>query len=1148
MMTVRRKTLLVIGATLLVLSGVLFATSRFLLLPGLSRPDEHVTREDVERAVGVLARELEGIEEVASYCAVRGPGRWSGVSARDLLSHFRLDLIIQVDVFGRVAAMGAFDRLKGQEVPVPAGVAKHLVADGVLLRQSGEKNSVRGIIGLPEGAMLVASHAVTSGEKGTVQGTVIVGRYLDEGEVSRLNGFLKSSFTVEPWRRARLPLALDDGDRAALEQNHIVIRALNDKKIAGFALIRDVNRKPVLLLRTARQRRSLGEGRAGVFHFMLFMAAVGLVFAALTVLLLEILVHSRLDRLSEGVRRVALSGDLSTRIAMSGSDELSGLAGRINGMLSALERTQHGMKRSEERYRQIVDTAHEGIWVQDARGETAYINQRMAEMLGYTREEIRGRAFTDFVERSHQMDGERFFDRLKLDGISKQDLLFRRKDGSELWAIVSGTPMRGSDGALAGSLCMIVDITERKRAEQGLQQAKEGAERANRELERSNRELERAIDHARQMALEAEAANNAKSQFLANMSHEIRTPMNGIIGMTQLAMDTDLTAEQEEYLAAVNSSAQALLSLINDILDFSKIEAGRLRLDPIGFRLRDAVGDSLKSMAVRADERGLELTYHVDAEVPDAVVGDVGRLRQIMVNLVGNAIKFTEKGEVVVIVSTESGDENEILVRFSVQDTGIGIPDEKQKMIFDSFSQADGSTTRRYGGTGLGLAICKQLVGLMGGRLWLESEDGGGSTFHFTVRLAVQDSDSASAGKAAQEVDLGGRAVLVVDDNDTNREILMDEVREWEMRPTGAPGGEAALGLMKEARDRGQAFPLVLLDATMPGMDGFALAEAIEQNPDLAGATIMMLTAAGQRGDGARCRQLGISAYLTKPIRQSDLKCAIVAVLNDRDGKTLVTRHTLRESRARLRVLLVEDNPLNQRVATRLLERMNYDVTVVNNGREGLEALEKEDFDIVLMDLQMPELDGFEATAAIREKERETGEHMPIVALTAHAMKGDRERCLEAGMDGYVTKPIDAGKLGEVIDGLATGAGRGGATLSEDDLLPFDHDAALGQMAGDEELLREAAEVFLESCPALAAELADAVARRDCAAVVRAAVAIKGSLDHFAAKRACEAAERLQRLAREGKIQAIERAWEKLEAEIERVAQSLAVLAGEREA
>jgi two-component system sensor histidine kinase/response regulator len=783
--------------------------------------------------------------------------------------------------------------------------------------------------------------------------------------------------------------------------------------------------------------------------------------------------------------------------------------GRLLAMHAVAERN---LALERNLLRTVADNIPDSIFAKDAQSRYLLANRAFANTNGVrSPEDLLGKTAFDLFphERALAMHNDDLKLMGKLQASMEEERASVDHEGHESWLLSTKVPLIDASGKIVGIVGLNRDITRHKQAEEELKLAKEAAE----------------------------AASRAKSEFLANMSHEIRTPMNGIVGMTDLALETDLTAEQREYLSLVKVSAESLLAVVNDILDFSKIEAGKFELHCFSFDLHESLEETLKSFGIRAGEKRLELVCDVQPGVPQLVIGDSTRLRQVIVNLLGNAIKFTDRGEVVLLVETRQRQDRSIDLHFAIRDTGIGVPKEKQRLIFEAFAQADGSSTRRYGGTGLGLTISTRLVDMMGGRIWLESESGVGSTFHFTAKFELPQSVKAGQEPRA-DGGLAGIPVLVIDDNPTNRRILERTVIQWGMLPTLAENGELGVELLRRAKEEGRPIVLVLLDSQMPDLDGFGTAGMIKNDPDVSQVAIMMLTSGGHRGDADRCREMGIAAYLTKPVRQWELHEAIHGVLGLKFQKTqdhkLITRLSLNEMRKHLRVLLAEDNAVNRELTVRTLSKRGHTVLIATNGREALHVLETQTVDLVLMDVQMPEMDGFEATAAIREKERTTGAHLKIIAMTAHALKGDRERCLAAGMDGYLSKPVQAEELLTVAEGMSADPGPIEASVVRNHAV-LDATVALARLDGDEALLADLSKLFCEETPRFLSAVRDALARNDSDALQRAAHSLKGSVSTFAAQDALNAVLKVEAIANAKNFDGAADACVVLEKEIERL-------------
>jgi len=1011
-MTVRRKTLLIISITCLGMVTVLYATSRWFVLGGFIKIEQTLAEENIRRVVNVMEQDIGAIDRFTSdrasieetYYGMSNKSpellHWlMGKDERGTLQTQRLNFVILMDNFGRVIESRGYNRITKEVIAVPQSLMANLAPNGPLIQTTISDGKVAGILILPEGPLLIVCRPVVRpGTEDAERGFMITGRYLDKAgdlkELIRLTNFPLSIYQVNA---PNMPADFADASRHLFKDGDIYAHPLTESVLGGYTLLNDIYGKPALILKAEMPRRMYNRGRISLLYFVCSLILAGVVFGMAVLLLLDRTVVSRLSDLSQTVTSIAASGEPTKRLNCSGNDEISSLGNSIDSMLASLQVAQWQRQQAEGRYKAFMNNIPAIASIKNREGLFLYVNGPMAKHYNIKSGDALGKTIAhwlpeDLAEKIHRDDQEIFSTGRAL----QYERIVPARDGTEHHWLTFKFPLLEPDGQLLVGTVSI-DITDRKRAEAEARRAKEMAE----------------------------AANRSKSEFLANMSHEIRTPLNGVIGMTDLALGTDLTAEQQEYLQIVKLSADSLLVVINDILDFSKIEAGKVELEKVDFDLHDLVEMTMKTLALRAEEKGLELLCDFSPDVPDAIQGDPTRLRQIILNLVGNSIKFTAEGEVHLQVALLAEKDAAPFLQFTVSDTGIGISREQQKTIFEPFTQADSSTTRKFGGTGLGLSICTHLVRIMGGEMWVESELGRGTKFHFKLPLIPATSPVDASLQPISEVLLGAR-VLIVDDNATNRQILQLMLKRWRMVPTGVNSAMDGIVELKAAAAAGKAFDLILSDLLMPEMDGFAFAEQVRTIPQICDTKIIVLSSAGRRGDVKHCEELRIAAYLMKPVRQMELKTVISGLLGKAElSQTgdVVTRFAMKNSPdagKSLRILVAEDNAVNQKLIVRLLEKRGHSVHVVLNGLEAVEILGTRKFDLVLMDMQMQVMDGFEAAGEIRNRETAEGGRLPIIALTAFAMKGDRERCLSAGMDGYLTKPIRSTELDEVLNQFAS--------------------------------------------------------------------------------------------------------------------------------
>jgi signal transduction histidine kinase/CheY-like chemotaxis protein/sensor domain CHASE-containing protein len=1081
-MTLRTRTRLVLALITVGLIAVLFVFNQFIVRRSYDTLEADMTRHDVSRVEAVVAREMDALNLLTrdwawwndTYEFVDREHRGQhdeDYRASNLgdttLQEAQLDLIVP-------APLASDTELRRQVAGDPRADAWH---DGIVLTAKAP-------------LMISAQPILNSEQEPPARGTLIMGRYLDEHKLAHLRQESDYDFRLHPVDGA-LPADVQEGWDALVaskDANGPHVRVLNDQLIAGYALLPDITGETGLILRLDRAREIAAQGAVTSISFMIALVIACIVFGTATLLIMERIALKRISRIGGDVERVAESGDPSVRVTERGRDELGRLAGGINRMLDAIERSRGALQYIGKHARCVLwsatvdrDERDELRW--DFRLQDDEAAQRLLPLDVFYGGSY-ARAWHRSIVREDRRRAQREADEALRTGASSYSHVFRiqTRDGATHW-IQEQVDVEPGDAGQWKLVGVCTDITAQKEAEGELQLARDAA-------------LEVA---------------QMKSEFLANMSHEIRTPMNGIMGMAELLR------------------ADALLRVINDILDFSKIEAGRMELDQSPFDLRRCVGDAIGLLAVRAHRKGLDLAWDVPATAPATVIGDAVRLRQILINLVGNAVKFTERGEIVVRVTQERVDADQSYFHFAVSDTGIGIPKEKQDLIFHAFRQADNTTTREYGGTGLGLAISAQLAQRMHGRLWVESEPDEGSIFHFTALLVVKDPAPPPAPP-----ELAERRAIVVDDHGGTRDIVARRLVAWGMVTAAASSAEAAM-----RRCAADPYDIVIVDAALPDDGGFELAKRLSH--DGGPKIIMMLSAVDRPGNAKRTQALGLAGAVGKPIGDDELRrallsaCGVAVEAPDVGAPAEASPET-----GRLRILLAEDHPVNQQVAVRMIRKHGHEVTVVDNGRAAVEALGCGDFDIVLMDVQMPIMGGFEATAAIRSDEGDD-RHLPIIAMTAHAQEGDRARCLAAGMDGYVAKPLRIEELMHEIATLgiagemtppapgAPPAGNGAADAGDGTAGSADLEAARARLGHDEELWREVVGLFLDESVRQRADLDAAIGAGDLAEAGRIAHALRGALANFFAHEAIGRAEAIESGAAAGDVGGAQRAFAELE-------------------
>jgi len=1112
-----RLTLIFVGVSVLP-TAITTLTGMFMS----TRRAERALQENAARAVSdALLRLQEHVEQargLAGFVArglepERGPE--PAPVARSLQSASELSFMSMVEVFDASGALVA------RSAPAAPGIESFHTAPGdeivaQTLRLRPQSGYYRGESGI---AVRAAEPIIHAGTLAT-RGVVVVTYPLNAVMAQFLKDQIKADVTIQWNPRGEIVTTFQDDDGRPLPRIWgTAVRAWQgdqdrplsrEETIAGgsyataYLPLRDSGGRTIGIVSVAASSSGIESSRRTMLRVTILISFVALVLAILVAYLTAMYITRPIDSMLGAIRRIA-DGELDQRVRVTQDDEIGDLAAAFNEMTRKLQTEHASLQIAERKYRSIFESAMEGIFQTSEEGRILAANCSLARALGYDTPEELMASITD-IGRQCYLDPlvrERLYgelrERNRVEGLEAQLI---RKDGSIVWVSINARAVRGDDGTLLYCEGSMVDISARKEKEE-----------------------------AEQRRSAAEAANQAKREFLATMSHELRTPVNGVIGMAELLLDTDLTPRQHDFVETISSSANSLLALLNDILDFSKIEAGKLVLEFIPFDLRVIVEDEGQLFGLRAEERGIDFFVEYSPDVPARFVGDPGRVRQIVSNLVSNAVKFTERGYVLIGVECVARTESTATILITVKDTGIGMSADVQSMLFQKFTQGDSSTTRRFGGTGLGLAITKQLLDMMGGSIEVSSQEGGGSTFR--VRLPLKEQPAAAVEAAP---DLSETTVLAADDSIVGRRTICGILGRWGAVCLEASSGTDALRILREARDAGELCSLVVADFTIGDMNALELAQAILADSSLAGSRVVALTPARFRrsDDIRRLREAGCAAWLVKPVRSSDLKAVVTEVLaikGDAEAGEAPPAETaatpVPPATGGVRALLVEDNAVSQKVARALLERVGCDVDVAVNGREAVEKVSAGRYDIVFMDGSMPVMDGLDATREIRRREG-GGRRVPIVAMTAHAMEGDRERFLAAGMDHYVPKPIRTKDLRDAIDRLVSGSrndsnpqvGAAPAIALLDDAPVLDVTFLIDASGGDVTLIEAMIQTCTDNMPRQVEVLQAAVASGDLAKARRVAHSLKGSSGQYGGTRLFRLAARIEEGAKEERIDA----------------------------